>query len=73
MLGKNELNPNWQSYFMIYGKCPKILYGKVSDKMAYANSVDPDQTAQQQSDLGLYCLQFHYVNNFKKQLLKCKI
>ena len=28
-----------------YGKCPKISYTKVSDKMAYANSVDPDQTA----------------------------
>ena len=28
-----------------YGKCPKILYSKVSDKMAYANSADPDQTA----------------------------
>ena len=27
------------------GKCPKILYNKMSDKMAYANSVDPDQTA----------------------------
>ena len=28
-----------------YGKSPKILYTKISDKMAYANSVDPDQTA----------------------------
>ena len=28
-----------------YGKCPKILNTKVSDKMAYANSADPDQTA----------------------------
>ena len=28
-----------------YGKCPKILYTKVANKMAYANSVDPDQTA----------------------------
>ena len=28
-----------------YGKCPKILNTKVSDKMAYANSVDPDQPA----------------------------
>ena len=26
-------------------KCPKISYIKVSDKMAYANSADPDQTA----------------------------
>ena len=27
------------------GKCPKILNTKVSDKMAYTNSADPDQTA----------------------------
>ena len=25
-----------------YGKCPEISYTKVSDKMAYANSADPD-------------------------------
>ena len=25
--------------------CPKILYTKVSDKLAYADSADPDQTA----------------------------
>ena len=28
-----------------YGNCLKILNPIVSDKMAYANSVDPDQTA----------------------------
>ena len=28
-----------------YDKCPEISYTKVSDKMAYANSADPDQTA----------------------------
>ena len=28
-----------------YGKCPRISYTKVSDKVAYANSADPDQTA----------------------------
>ena len=28
-----------------YDICPKILYIKVSDKMAYANSADLDQTA----------------------------
>ena len=27
----------------IHGKCPKILYTIVSDKMAYTNSADPDQ------------------------------
>ena len=45
---------------IIYRKCPNISYTKVSDKMAYANSVDPDQTApQEQSDQGLHCLPFH--------------
>ena len=29
----------------MYGKCPKNSNTKVSDKMAYAKSVDPDQTA----------------------------
>ena len=38
-----------------YGKFPKILYTKVADKMAYANSADPDQTAPH----GLHCLPFH--------------
>ena len=28
-----------------YSKCPKLSYTKVSDKVAYANSADPDQTA----------------------------
>ena len=28
-----------------YSKCPKISNAKVSDKMTYANSADPDQTA----------------------------
>ena len=30
-----------------YGKCPKNLNTKASDKMTYANSVDPDQTAHE--------------------------
>ena len=45
-----------------------------SDKMTYANSADPDQTApEEQSDQGLHCLQFHasILNNMciKKQTL----
>ena len=28
-----------------YCKCPKTLYTKISDKMAYANNAGPDQTA----------------------------
>ena len=27
-----------------YGKCPEISYTKMSDKLAYASSADPDQT-----------------------------
>ena len=27
-----------------FGKCPKISYTKVSNKTAYANSADPDQS-----------------------------
>ena len=30
---------------MEYGKCPKILNTIMSEKMTYANSADPDQTA----------------------------
>ena len=30
---------------LIYGKYPKIQYFKVANKMIYANSADPDQTA----------------------------
>ena len=33
------------SFSNIYGKCPKNSNTKASDKMTYANSVDPDQTA----------------------------
>ena len=32
-------------YIRYYSKCPKISNTKVSDRIAYANSVDPDQTA----------------------------
>ena len=32
---------------------------KFSDKQAWANSADPDQTAPEQSDQGLHCLQVH--------------
>ena len=30
---------------MVYGKCPKILYTTLANKMASANSADPNQTA----------------------------
>ena len=39
---------NWENYPRIitkYSKCSKILYTKVSDKMAYPDCADPEQTA----------------------------
>ena len=48
----------------LYGKCPKISYTKKSDKMAYANSADPDQNAPKY---------VHSIKYFKKQLHKKKI
>ena len=41
------------------GKCTKISNTKVSNKMPYANSADPDQTAPEQSDRGLHWLPVH--------------
>ena len=41
---------------------PKISHTKVPDKVTYANSADPYQTApegEEQSDHGLLCLPFH--------------
>ena len=40
----------------LYSKYTKISYTKISDKMAYANSADPDQIAPDQD---LHCLPFH--------------
>ena len=37
----------------IYRNVPKF-----SDSQVWANSEDPDQTAPEQSDQGLHCLQF---------------
>ena len=36
-----------------------------SDRYAWANGADPDQTAPEQSDLGLHCLSFrlHRLNS----------
>ena len=53
-----------------YGKCPKILNTKVSDKMAYANSVDPDQTAPGEAVWSGSTLFAIPICNFKKQLHK---
>ena len=39
------LDAPWQGTSNEYGKSPKIPFTKVFDKMAYANSVDQEQTA----------------------------
>ena len=49
----------------MYGKCPKISYTNVSDKMAYANSANPDQSAPE----GVYTV-CHSTKSFNKQLHK---
>ena len=45
----------------IYGKCPKISYTTLKfDKIPYANSADPGQTASEEAvDQSLHCLLCH--------------
>ena len=45
MKSKTELKVIQVIVFSYYGKYPKHSNTKTSDKMTYANSVDPDQTA----------------------------
>ena len=42
---KNKDSKRNREQIYEYGKCPKILKTKVSDKISYANSADPDQNA----------------------------
>ena len=53
-----------------YGKCPKILYTKASDRMAYANGVDLDQTAPEEAVWSGPRLFATLLGNFRKQLHK---
>ena len=43
-LKKKQQHKKKHSYVICYGKCPKISYTKVSDKISHTNSVDPDET-----------------------------
>ena len=56
-----------------YCKCPKSLHTKVSDNMAYANSVDPDQTPLSlhfcHSTKHFY-IQLHEKQNYAKKVWK---
>ena len=57
---------------MVYGKCPKISNIKVSEKMTYANSADPHQTAPEGGLIRVYIV-CHSTKYFKKQLHKKQI
>ena len=67
-----DINPCW-----IYGKCPEISYNKVADKMVYAYSADPDQTAPEGavwSGSTLFAIQVDVLrNNCIKSEIKAKI
>ena len=45
LLCHSASNVFWPFCCSTYNKCPKISNTKVSEKMTYANSADPDQTA----------------------------
>ena len=66
---------------VFYLNYPKILYTKFSDKLVYANSADPDQTAPEgtlirlllkESDQGLHCLPFNQMLCETTALKICK-
>ena len=38
-----------QVFYLSFGKCPKISYTKMSEKMACANNAEPDQTAPEEA------------------------
>ena len=58
---------------LLYGKCPKVSYMKVSDIMEYTNSADPDQTALLGSTLFAIPLSILRKTIHKKQNLDKKI
>ena len=58
-------------FYRKYGKCPKILNAKVSDKMAYANRADPDQTVPEEA-IKVYPV-CHSTKYFRNNCIKSKI
>ena len=54
----------------IYSKCSKISYTKVSDKMAYANSADLDQTVHEGAAWSGSTVFANSTKHFKKQMHK---
>ena len=57
-----------------YDKCPKIMYTKVTDKLAYANSADLDQSAPKGavwSGSTLFAISLIIISN--KCIIKSKI
>ena len=57
---------------MAKGNCPKILYTKVN-KMAYANSADPDQTAPEGAVWSGFTLFTFPQSSFRNNCIKSKI
>ena len=50
-------------YVVVIVNVQKISYTKVADNMSYANNIDQIRLVlKEQSDLGLYCLPFHYLS-----------
>ena len=56
----------------VYSKCPKISNTKISDKMPYANSADPDQTAPERTVLSASSLFTIPLSIFKRRMHKKK-
>ena len=51
-----------------YSKCPKISYTNISDKMVYANSADPDQTAPEEVHIICHSTKYLVKQMHKKQI-----
>ena len=65
--------PDWLSHTSAYSKCPKNSNIKGFDKMAYANSADPDQTAPQKAVWSGSTLFVIPVSIFRNNYIKNKI
>ena len=61
------------SEYLLYGKCHKISYTKVSDKMAHTNRTDPDQTASEEAVWSGSILFAILVSILRNNCLKSKI
>ena len=65
--GSNVNNQQKNKIYFLYGKWPKISYTEVSNKMAYANSAEPDQAAPEGSTLFAIPLNILRENSIKSK------